>query len=169
MDPHSVRLEGIDFGRCSSDETPTAKRHQQFEPSSYGLLIAQQEHKKLRDEIKTEFLDEEGRKFHRSMTAAYKKTARREAILDLQEDNRKELVRLKMKLEAELLGKRNQQVEALREKLREKDTKIKELEVEASEDGNEIRRLQGVVALMMAQVNRLKNNERSGDETIKEN
>lgn len=108
------------------------------------------------------------------MTAAYKKTVRRDARLDLEEDNRKELLKLKMKLEAEMLGRRNEQMESYREQLRlkdakiqkleacpgesEKDEKIKELEarLEASENGKKIKELEALLAATMMEVDRLK-------------
>ncbi|KAK0107076.1 hypothetical protein ONS95_003785 [Cadophora gregata] len=157
------QVEGIDFGERSTckDRTPTAKDHERYEPSSYGLLIAQQEHQKLREEIKAEFLGEEARKFHKSLTNAYKKTARREARLDLEDDNRRELLKLKSKLEAEMLGKKSEQIERLREELRNKDAKVKELEarLEASENYQRIRELEGTLAAMRQVIKSVKKNE----------
>ncbi|KAG4436863.1 hypothetical protein IFR05_007669 [Cadophora sp. M221] len=126
------------------------------------------------DGIKSQFLEEEARKFHKSMTAAYKKTARRDARLDLEEDNRKELLKERTKLEAEMLGRQNEQMESYREQLRlkdakieklearstepEKDGKIKELEarLEASENYKKIKELETILAATMMEIEGLK-------------
>ena len=79
----------------------TQKDHQRYEPSSYGLLVAQQEHQKLREEIKAEFFKDEAKKFYKVLTNGYKKTARHEARLDLEDDNRRELLKVKRKIKAE--------------------------------------------------------------------
>ena len=76
------------------------------------------------------------------MTATYKKIARRDARLDLEEDNRKELLEMKMKLEVEMLGRRNELMESYRGQLRQKDARIKELE--------------SVIAAMMEEIEGLK-------------
>lgn len=128
----------------------TQKDHQRYEPSSYGLLVAQQEHQKLREEIKAEFFKDEAKKFYKVLTNGYKKTARHEARLDLEDDNRRELLKVKRKLEADTLGKQNEQMESLRKQLREKDARIKELEarVEASQNDEKIQQLEAILAAM---------------------
>ena len=141
--------------------TCTQKDHETYEPSSYGLLVAQQEHHKLREEIKAEFLKDEAKKFYKGLTNGYKKTARREARLDLEDDNRRELLKLKRKLEADMLGKQNEEMESLREKLRQKEARIKELEarLEASENDEKIRQLEGTLAAMRQVIEGLKKSE----------
>ncbi|PVH84349.1 hypothetical protein DL98DRAFT_74750 [Cadophora sp. DSE1049] len=161
------QIVGIDFGKHSTckDKTPTAEDHERYEPSSYSLMVAQQEHQKMREEIKAEWLEEEAKKFHKSLTNAYKKTARREARLDLEDDNRRELLKLKTKLEAEMLGKKNEQMETLPEQLRQKDAKIKELEarLEVSENDRRIQELEGTLAAMRGVIEGLKKDEQAQD------
>ncbi|KAL2073615.1 hypothetical protein VTL71DRAFT_10941 [Oculimacula yallundae] len=169
---------GIVFGNpVIRDETQTPARHEELEPSSYGLLVAQEEAQKLRAEIKAQFHADEERAFLKSMTAAYKKTARREARMDLEEENRKELVRLKMKLRAEMVEMASGEVRELREEVRMKDLKIKALEDRADEVEDEVeekiekvKELEAVIAGMMKQVNGLKKKkvEHSGDTTDEE-
>lgn len=161
---------GIDFGEHSTckDRTPTAEDHEVLEPSSYGLLVAQQEHQKMREEIKAQFLEEEANNFHKSLTNAYKKTARREARLDLEDDNRRELLKLKTKLEAEMLGKKNEQMESLREQLRQKNAKIKELEARlgASENDRKVQELEGTLAAMRKVIEGLKKGEAARNDVV---
>ncbi|PMD27320.1 hypothetical protein NA56DRAFT_697498 [Hyaloscypha hepaticicola] len=101
----------VGIGLAAEEEpTPPTKRLA-LEPNSAEFLEAQNHYAKIRAEIQATFIREQEAAFRKSMTAKMKAEIRHGMVLDVQEEQRKMLVKQKERLMGELRKEARKQLE----------------------------------------------------------